>query len=144
MKDCPKRTPTEFTTTIVLLLTAETAAISCTSMLSCCEAAVKQPTQCTWFPLCQGFRSFLSPALPSTVIYPSPESAEMKTMATLLPRAAFAAPLVSVSLVLDVILALVWALIAESGSLRYGKFAVPEPQPTARIPVSQPLSVHAV
>lgn len=54
--------PTLWTTTMVFLFTAATA----------------------WtraFPLCHGSRLFRSPAFPSTVMYPSPESALMKTIA---------------------------------------------------------------
>lgn len=73
----------------------------------------------TAFPLCQAFKSLRSPALPSTVIYPSPESAEIKTRATSLPAAAFRAAPVSVSLDDEVTVApilLAFVLMAESGS----------------------------
>lgn len=43
-------------------------------------------------------QTYRSPTFPSTVRYPSPESAVMKTTAMLFPRAAFAAALTSVSL----------------------------------------------
>ncbi len=62
--------PTLWTTTIVFLLAAATA---CTS----------------WLPLCQGSRFSLSPVLLSTVMYPSPESAVITTMAASAPDTAF-------------------------------------------------------
>lgn len=71
----------------------------------------------------------------------------MNTIATSLPVAADFAAFVSLSLLATV--TVVPSLdarvrIAESGSMRYGKSTVPEPQPIARTPVLQPRSEQAL
>jgi len=82
-------------------------------------------------PLCQGSRFCRSPAAPSTVIYPSPASALMKTMAVAAAEAADApedaVSVVEVTIVVPSFEACV--LIASRGAIRYGKSAVPDPQP---------------
>ena len=63
----------------------------------------------------------LSPPLPSTVIYPSPESELIKTMAVSAALAADAAELVSsvVDVVTDVPSAAARVLIASNGATKY-------------------------
>lgn len=85
--------PTLWTTTMVFLLAAATAWTRALPL--CC--VLRQPkvspfdlVECKNMTRTQGSRLFLSPAFPSTVMYPSPESEVMTTIAASAPETVLA------------------------------------------------------